>query len=269
MMDEQQTQVAEAFSRKALVYDAFGEQHENLERMRGKVRQHVLRHLKSGDRILELNAGTGGDAVFFARQGYSVHATDLAPEMIAQIEAKRAAGGLQERLTVQQCSFTALDGVQNGPFNYVFSNMGGVNCIDDLTQITHSFGEVLLPGGYVTWVVMPRLCLWELAAALRGDWRTAIRRLRPGGVLASVEGVHFRTYYFTPSQVRRAFGPGYRLVMLEGLSVFTPPADYKGFAWHHPRLYAVLRALDERLAPRFPWRAWGDFFMITLQRLAK
>jgi hypothetical protein len=119
---------------------------------------------------------------------------------------------------------------------------------------------VLLPGGYVTWVVMPRLCLWELAAALRGDWRTAIRRLRPGGVLASVEGVHFRTYYFTPSQVRRAFGAGYRLAMLEGLSVFTPPADYKGFARHHPRLYAVLRALDERLAPRLPWRAWGDFF---------
>ena len=49
--------VAEAFSRKALIYDEFGEGHPNLARMRRKVREHVLDFLKPGDRILELNAG--------------------------------------------------------------------------------------------------------------------------------------------------------------------------------------------------------------------
>ena len=58
--------VAAAFSRKADEYDAFGDDHLNLARMRRKVYDHVLRFVCPTDRLLELNAGTGIDAAFFA-----------------------------------------------------------------------------------------------------------------------------------------------------------------------------------------------------------
>jgi ubiquinone/menaquinone biosynthesis C-methylase UbiE len=264
-MNDPFTQVAEAFSRKSVVYDDFGVNHANLQRMRAKVRQHVLEYLHPGDRILELNAGTGGDALFFTRLGYPVHAIDLSPGMVAQIQAKAAENGCQDLLTVQLCSFTDLDQVACGPFHTIFSNMGGVNCISDLGRITQRLERLLIPGGFITWVVMPPVCLWELSQALRGRFRTAFRRLAPGGVLANVEGVQFQTYYFHPKKVRLAFGPHYHPVALQGLSVFTPPADHKEFSSRHPRLYRFLCALDNRLADLTPFNAWGDFYILTLR----
>jgi ubiquinone/menaquinone biosynthesis C-methylase UbiE len=257
--------VAEAFSRKALVYDEFGEGHPNLARLRRKVREHVLDFLKPGDRILELNAGTGADAAFFASHGFSVHATDISPGMVSQIRGKIEGQGLQDRLTVQQCSFLALEEVHGGPFDVIFSNMGGVNCVADLRPIASGVQGLLKPGGYVTWVVMPHICPWELAQLLRLDWHAATRRLKPGGVLANVEGVRFMTYYYTPRQVAHAFGVDFHPCRLQGLSVFTPPADRKDFAVRHPYLYTALRALDERMADRAPFNRWGDFFILTQQ----
>jgi len=59
--------IAEAFSLTAEKYDRFAADHPNLSRMRSTVYAHLMRHLQPGARILELNAGTGSDAVFLAR----------------------------------------------------------------------------------------------------------------------------------------------------------------------------------------------------------
>lgn len=262
-MKEQLEQVATAFSRKALVYDEFGKDHQNLTRMRRRVYTH-LAQVATGSRLLELNAGTGLDAVALVRRGYRVHATDISPGMVAQIETKIVRYGLQEQLTVQRCSFTQLDRIEERPFAAIFSNFGGLNCINDLTQITRHLPRLLRPGGTVTWVVMPPVCPWELLRVPQ-DWRVATRRLRPAGVKANVEGVQFLTTYFTPRQVRRAFGPHFQQVKLEGLSVFAPPADNKTFARRHPRLYQFLVRLDERLCRWPPFKGWGDFFVITMK----
>ncbi len=257
--------VAAAFSRKALVYDEFGRDHPNLQRMRERVYGAVLEHTQPPARILELNAGTGADAAFLAMQGFSVHATDLAPGMVVQIRQKIERLGLRERLTAQQCSFTALDAIEGGPFDAVFSNFGGLNCVPDLRPVARELPRLLRPGAVVTAVVMPPFCPWDAAAMLRGDFRTAARRWARGGTLANVEGVRFMTYYFTPHRVRAAFGPDFHTLGLQGLSIFAPPADRKQFAHRHVRLYHVLVSLDERLCRRWPFRAWGDFFIIALR----
>jgi ubiquinone/menaquinone biosynthesis C-methylase UbiE len=257
--------VAEAFGRKARIYDEFGRQHTNLERMRAKVRAHVQQALPAGRRLLEINAGTGADACYFARQGYYVHATDLSAGMAAEIRVKASREGLDQCLTVQQLSFTQLEEVQGAPFDGMLSNMGGVNCTPDLRAITDSIPGVLKPGGIVIWVVMPPICLWELAQGLHGDLRLASRRLRPGGVVAQVEGLPVPTYYHSPRRVRAAFGSDFQILRLQGLSVFTPPADHKDFPRVHPRLYRWLVRLDDRLSDRFPFHSWGDFYILSLR----
>lgn len=257
--------VAEAFSRKAEAYDAFGADHINLARLRRKVYDHVLRFLQPADRMLELNAGTGIDAAFFAGQGYAVHAIDIAPGMIDRCASKIDQYQLHDRLTVQALSFTDLDRIASGPFQYVFSNFGGLNCLADLSLVTRHLARVLAPGGKVTWVIMPPVCPWEIALLLKGKGRLATRRLRRGGTLANVEDVHFMTYYFTPRRVLTALGPDFQLRRLEGLSVFTPPADRIDFPRRHPRLYRALVKLDDALSPRAPFHHWGDFFILTAQ----
>jgi SAM-dependent methyltransferase len=257
--------VAAAFSRKADEYDAFGDDHINLARMRRKVYDHVLRYLRPADRLLELNAGTGIDAAFFAGRGHAVHAIDIAPGMIDHLAAKIDQQHLSDRLTVQTLSFTEIDRVEGGPFDYILSNFGGLNCIGDLALVTRHLPQVLRPGGLVTWVIMPPVCPWEMALLLKGHFKLATRRWRRHGTLAHVAGVHFTVTYFTPRQVLIALGPTFRLLRLEGLSVVAPPADRVDFPRRFPRLYRALTRIDDALAPRWPFNHWGDFFMLTAQ----
>ena len=198
--------IAEAFSRTAQRYDQFADDHPHLTRMRGKVYDHLERVVPHGARILELNAGTGTDAVELARRGYRVHATDIAPGMLARIEDKIARFGLGDTVTAQACSFLDLAQVTGAPYDAVFSNLGGLNCTRDLRPVAAGLRTVLRPGGTAVLVLMPPICLWELATAASGRFSLAFRRLARGGTRAHLEGRHFQVHYFTPGRAIRALG---------------------------------------------------------------
>jgi ubiquinone/menaquinone biosynthesis C-methylase UbiE len=256
--------IAEAFSRTAAKYDAFAEDHPHLTRLREKVYAHVGRHVLSGSRILELNAGTGIDAVALAQRGYRVCATDISPGMLSRARQKVERLGLQEQVEIRERSFTDVTGVEGAPFDAVFSNLGGLNCIPDLGPVIEQLPHLLRPGGVVTWVLMPPVCLWELAEVFRGNFRLAFRRL-PGRTRSHLEGLYFDVYYFSPQSVQSLFGRAFTRLDLEGLSVLTPTAESKTIAKRFPRLYAALARLDDILSTRPPWQGWGDFYILTMR----
>ena len=257
--------IAEAFSRTAEKYDSFSEDHPHLARLRGKVYAHIARWLPAGSRILELNAGTGSDAVALAQSGYTVHATDIAHGMLERLAGKIERLKLEDRITLQECSFTDLAGMQGCPYDALFSDLGGLNCIPDLTPVIQAIPNVLRPGGVVTWVLMPPVCLWELGTIFTGQVRLALRRFARHGTLSHLEGLYFKVYYFTPRQVIDWFGPNYDFLALEGLSVITPTAESKNLAHRFPRLYGTLSWIDDRLSVRPPWWGWGDFYILSLR----
>ena len=253
---------AKAFSRKAAVYDQFGVGHENLTRMRQKVYTHLETVMPANGYLLELNAGTGLDATEMTKRGYQIHATDVAPGMIAEINKKVESGAGNGRLSSQLCSFTELNQVSCGPFDGIYSNFGGLNCIDDLTAVTQHIPQLLKPNGVVTFVIMPRICPWELALLFK-DWRVATRRLS-GKTIANVEDVAVETTYYSPKAVQNAFGPAFQPIRLEALSLLTPTADNKSFAQQHPKLLHQLVRWDDRLSTWPLLRSWGDFFILSL-----
>ena len=253
------------FSRKAEVYDAYCESHPVVRWAREIVRKQVMDCLPPGASILELNAGTGADAAYFVGQGYRVHATDIAGGMISAIQNKIRSLEAGDRLTAQQISFTELDRVEGAPYDLVFSNFGGLNCIPDLRAVTKHLRTILKPGGYAVWVVMPPVCPWELVQMVRGRFRLAARRLDPNGVLANVEGARVRTWYFTPRQARQAFPTDFQLICQRSLSLFCPPSFMDRFPHRFPRLTRRLMQLDERLGVRSPFNAWGDFVLYAFR----
>jgi ubiquinone/menaquinone biosynthesis C-methylase UbiE len=261
--------IAEAFSRTAEKYDAFAKDHPNQTRMRDKVYAQIQRFVPSRSRILELNCGTGTDAVELAQRGYRVHATDIASGMLERLQNKILQNDLSGQISFQQCSFTELDQVQGVPFDAVFSNLGGLNCIPDLSTVITQLPKVLRPNGLVTWVLMPPVCLWEMAEIFRGHSRLAFRRFARNGTRAHLEGLYFTVYYFAPKKVLEWFGDEYDCLAVEGLSVITPTAESKNFAKRYTRLYRILSWLDDRLASRSPWHGWGDFFIITMRYMPK
>ena len=253
------------FSRKAEVYDAYCESHPVICWARARVRSEVMKHLRFGDSILELNAGTGADAAYFVQKGYRVHATDIASGMLSAIQNKIRISKSAERFTAQQLSFTELTQVSGAPYDLIFSNFGGLNCIPDLRIVTKYVSQLLKPGGYLVWVIMPPICPWELAQALRGQICVATRRLNRNGILANVEGARVMTWYHAPKKVIAAFPPEIRLVKKQALSLFCTPSYMDKFPHRFPRLTSFLLQLDEKFGSLAPFYNWGDFVAYTFR----
>jgi ubiquinone/menaquinone biosynthesis C-methylase UbiE len=268
MMDTiQEQQASAAFSKQAPVFDRIDEENGILGWMRARIYREVMSFIHKDDFLLELNCGTGIDALHFAAQGIRVLATDNAPGMIAQLQHKIDVQGLQDRVSVQRCSFNQLEQLgAETRFDYVFSNFGGLNCTNDLDKVLRDVDALLKPGGRFTLVIMPKLCLWEIALVFRGYFRTAFRRLRKGGVTAKVEGMPFQCYYYDPRFIIRQMGGRYRLCSLKGLGITVPPPFMERFMERHPRLFRRLEAWENWLWSKAPFNRWGDHFMITMEK---
>jgi len=257
-----------AFSQQAPVFDAYDAGNTIIGYKRRRVRDHVLRYLSPYSSILELNAGTGEDAIYFARQGHRVHATDIAGGMQKALEEKVAREGLSDKVSRELCSFTALSSLRRqGPYDLIFSNFAGLNCTDELGKVLRSFASLLKPGGQVTLVILPKFCLWESLLVFKGKFRTAIRRwFSSRGASSHVEGHYFRCWYYPPSYVKREMGDQFDLLGLEGLCTMVPPSYIEYFAERYPKLYKSLCRMEDVWKDRWPWKYIGDYYIISFRK---
>jgi ubiquinone/menaquinone biosynthesis C-methylase UbiE len=254
-----------AFSAQAAHFDADEESNRILKWMRKQVYHHEEEFLLPHSNILELNAGTGIDAVHFARLGHSVFAIDNAPGMVQQLQKKIAIYDFEKQIRCALCSFTQLQTLPAEQFDHVFSNFGGLNCVPNLQEVIRQLPRLLKPGATITFVIMPRVCPWEITQAFRGKVRLAFRRFSRNGTSAHIDGHSFLSYYFSPSQIIEYFDDRFVLARLRGLASLSPPPYYDGFPVKHPRIYDVLTGLDERYSILPPFNRWADHFIITMK----
>jgi ubiquinone/menaquinone biosynthesis C-methylase UbiE len=264
----QEQNAGNAFGKQAPVFDQRYGPDKIVQYKRKRVRDHVEQLIKPGSAILELNAGTGEDAVYFAQQGHRIHATDLSAGMLEILTQKVAEQGLSGQVTHEFCSYTSLESLyQKGPYDYLFSNFAGLNCTGSIEKVLSSFAMLVKPGGYVTLVILPRFCLWETLMLFRGKFRTAFRRWTgKKGAMAKVEGMPFRCWYYNPATIIRALQKDFDKVAIEGLCTVVPPSYLEQFADKHPRWFKRLTSWEQQLKSTWPWRSIGDYYIISLQR---
>ena len=127
----QENAAAAAFGKQAPQFDLLYNDNTIIQYKRKRVRDHVEQFLHPRSSILELNAGTGEDAVYFAGKGHFVHATDISSEMQELLIKKVREKQLAHAVSSELCSFTGLEDLQKqGPYDLIFSNFGGLNCIN-------------------------------------------------------------------------------------------------------------------------------------------
>jgi len=259
---------AEGFDKQSAVFDALYASDKMIAYKRRRVRSHIAQYLAAGSHILELNAGTGEDAVYFAGAGHRVHATDISTGMLQQLLQKVEDDHLQEQISTELCSFTHLDNLQQkGPYDMVFSNFAGLNCTGELDKVLIAFPELAKPGGLVTLVVLSPFCLWEFLLLFRGKIKTALRRLAgKRGASAHVEGNYFTCYYYPSSYIVQKMKQDFELLCIEGLCTISPPSYIQGFADTWPRLYRTLCRWEEKTKCSRPWKYIGDYYMISFRR---
>lgn len=261
-------EAARAFSQQSAVFDAIYAGNTIVHYKRKRVREHLLPLLQRGSHILELNAGTGDDAVFLAQHGHFVHATDIAAGMQEKLVQKIVQMGLTDRVSQELCSYTALGALQNaGPYDCIFSNFAGLNCTAELKTVLDSFDGLLKPGGTVVLTIMPPFCLWESALMLKGKFKTATRRIMGSkGAPAKIDGAAFTCWYYWPGVITSHLKNNFQLLSLEGLCTFVPPSYIEHFAERYPRLYTVLCSMEEKWKTAWPWKYMGDYYIISLRK---
>lgn len=257
--------VSQAFSRQSQIFDTLYKENKLSEYLRSKFRTEVLSQLRPGSRILEINCGTGMDAIYFARQGHSVLATDNAPGMLAQLDQKLAENGLDGQIHTQRCSFHDLNSLRPQTFDHIISNFGGLNCTDRLDEVLRQMAPLLNPSGKITLMIMPKVTPWELILLFKGKFKTAFRRFKKS-TPAHIEGVHFLCYYYNPGYVLRTLKKEFRLLTLKGIFITVPPEFYENFVERYPRLFKILSAVDQSICRFFPFTHCCDHYLITLEK---
>jgi ubiquinone/menaquinone biosynthesis C-methylase UbiE len=257
-----------AFTRQSTIFDSLYTADTIIRYKRQRIWRHVKQYLQPGSSILELNAGTGEDAIELARCGHHVHATDISAGMLSKLDDKVKQQQLQQYITHERCSFTELESLANaGPYDHIFSNFAGLNCTNELNKVLDSFSYLLNPGGHVTLVLLPQFCLWEFLLLFKGKIRTAFRRFTgKKGASAHIEGEYFRCWYYNPSFIRKHLQDSFDVKSLEGLCTIVPPSYMEHFAEKHPKLYHFLQKREDNWKKRWPWKVVGDYYIITLQK---
>ena len=231
--------------------------------MRKQVYNHICNYLKPKSKILELNSGSGIDAVFFASHGYDITATDISKGSEDYI--KRKANSLNlKNLNFQKCSFLELKNLSDQKYNYAFSNFGGLNCTDDLEMLAKSVHSVLKDGAMISLIVMGKYYPWDWIYIFKGKIKRALIRLKKEGADANIEGETIRTFYHTPRKLQTKFKPYFDFVSSENLGLFYPSVNHTSLI-KYKKLIKIMIFTDALFRNLIP-TGIGDYYIITFKR---
>lgn len=255
-------------------FDAVAEQYDEAftNSLIGRAqREAVWRRLdccfRSGQRILELNCGTGVDALHLAERGVAVLACDAAPKMIEVARSKRVpmAGRVEFRVLETERIGDLED---RGPFDGAFSNFAGLNCVEDLGSVARKLVRLLAPGATVLLCMAGRAVAWEMIWYLgHGQAGKALRRFhRDGGTGRVAEGVTVRVWYPSASHMARMFAPEFHLRRWWGIGVTVPPSYLEPLARRYPGALRTLTRIDRVLSAWPVFRGLADHALLEFQR---
>jgi ubiquinone/menaquinone biosynthesis C-methylase UbiE len=260
--------IAVAFTKQSFIFDKIDRNNPVIQYKRERIRNHATKYLNPASYILELNSGTGEDAVWFAQQGHRVHATDISKGMLEVLAQKVKSLNMESSINHELCSFTELYRLEEkGPFDFIFSNFAGLNCTNELDKVLHSLSSLLKPKGVVTLVILPKFCLWEFLLLFKGKFKTAFRRFFSSeGRKAHIEDQDFLCWYYSPAYVISNMENEFDLLNLEGLCSLVPPSYLENFPKKHPRIYQWLKVKEKKWKNKWPWKYIGDYFIISFRK---
>jgi ubiquinone/menaquinone biosynthesis C-methylase UbiE len=212
-----------------------------------RARRRILwRHLDHafapGQRILELNCGTGVDAAHLAERNIRILACDVSPGMIEAARTRMTARGVHDLLQLRVLPTERLGELSaDGPFDGALSCFAGLNCVQDLPQVARDLSLLLRPGATAVICMMGKLVLWEILWYLaHGNPQKAVQRMRK----TEIETDAVKVRYYSRREIREAFAPYFILKQWKGLGITVPPSYMESWARRFSRTTAALSRAD-------------------------
>lgn len=259
----------------ALVFDQMAKEYDNVftrsmigRAQRDAVWRVLMQTFQSGDHVLELNCGTGEDALFLARNSISVTACDASEQMIEIASSRLRTEAPDAPIQFSLLPTEQLRELQSAAtFDGAFSNFSGLNCVANLKQTAEDLAILLSPNASLVICLSTRFCVWEILwFLLHGKFNKAFRRCS-GCATAKVGEFTVDVYYPTVRKLQRLFSPFFVMRSCMGVGVAVPPSYVESWIRRYPDLIAPLRAID-RVISTFPgFRVLGDHMLLHFERV--
>jgi ubiquinone/menaquinone biosynthesis C-methylase UbiE len=258
----------DAFDSVAADYDGPRGNNALIQDMRAEVWRWLDATFPPGSRLIDIGCGTGLDAIRMARLGHHITATDWSLRMVQRTSDRAQLEGLVDRvqtIAVGAHEFHRLDGTT--VYDGAYSNLGPLNCVPDLTEVSRECARLVKPGGALVFTVIGRICPWEVAHYLL-RWRFARVKVRytRDVVPITMNNHTIWTRYYGPREFYRAFSRHFALAHYRGLCVLAPPPYLARFRQRHLRWHDWLWRMDRRMAGWPILRELGDHFLIVMRR---
>jgi ubiquinone/menaquinone biosynthesis C-methylase UbiE len=257
----------------SLAFDSVAEQYDDQftrsvvgRAQRDAVWRKAAATFSAGQHILELNCGTGEDALFLARQGISVTALDASKNMVLQAQRRREREVPNSPIRFELLPTEDLAELKDAPlFDGVFSNFSGLNCVPDLAAVVEQLSARTKPGAPLLLCLSTRFCLWEVFwYLLRGNYRKAVRRCG-GHATARFNDYTIHVQYPTLRHLRKIFAP-FAMRSCTGIGIIVPPSYLEPWARKHPQLIGALSRIDRALCNLPVFRVIGDHMLLHFEK---
>ncbi|QBZ96851.1 class I SAM-dependent methyltransferase [Flavobacterium sangjuense] len=250
------------FDKAALNYDATFTNSEIGKMQRNLVYNQLSKQLDSIQNVLEINCGTGEDAIWFAKQNYKITATDISPKMIEVAKSKA-------NLNFKTADINSISSIFEGEkFDLIFSNFGGLNCLSksELEKFFANSNSILSEKGKLALVIMPKHTLWEQFYFLAKAQFSSIFRRKKEFVLADVDGEKVPTYYYNPKDIVNLAKHYFELVDQKPIGFFVPPSYLELFFKNKKGLLGFLNSFENRIKNWSFLSKYADHYIIILQK---
>jgi ubiquinone/menaquinone biosynthesis C-methylase UbiE len=251
------------FDQAAQNYDNYFTFSEIGKIQRNLVYQKLQKQLINIKKIIEINCGTGEDAIWLAQQGFQVTATDISEIMIEIAQSKS---------NVNHLTFKVLDinhlSEETENFDLLFSNFGGLNCLTkkELALFFNSAAKILKEKGKMSLVIMPKNTLWEqFYFVLKLDFKAAFRRKKEVA-FANVDGEKVATYYYNPKDIVTLSEINFEFLEVKPIGFFIPPSYLEPFFKNKKPVLNGLTFLENKIKNRSFLSKYADHYIITLQK---
>lgn len=228
---------------------------------------HLSKFLKNNvpKIILEINCGTGDDAIWLAKQNIQIVSTDISEEMILIAKSKEKLPNLTfARLNINEISKPF--GVEK--FDLIFSNFGGLNCLskEELKLFFERVSNLVSEKGHLVLVIMPKNTLWESFYFLAKAKFSLVFRRKKENIIANVDGEKVNTFYYNPKDIVNLSGNDFEIISIKPIGFFIPPSYLEPFFKNKLKLLSILKNLDKAIKNCSFLSKYADHYYIVLQK---
>lgn len=265
----------EGYDALAPTYDAEIGANPIGHRMRMAFRHALSQAFNPGNLVFEIGSGSGIDALWLARQGIRVVATDLSGAMVAIAAAKAQEEGLEDFVVCRRLAASEIGALAQefgeGTFDGGFCHAGALNMEPDLLRVPAQVHALLKPGHHFVCSVVNKASLFEILfypTVLKP--RKAFRRLGkvvplPISRQSPLNRHVIPTRFYSPGDLAGIFGPAFQVESIRGLQILLPPANLAEEYVKLRPLFKPLARLEEWIAERPPFRSWGHHSLLVLR----